>query len=133
MGNFSASPFFDPDPESGVGGWGDPQDDYQITTGGFAFDFDRPYPAPHRVRRNYTAMPGTGGFGDGTPPVTDPLATFFTPESVKSLVDGFPGDFVQFQKLFEGGNGPHGAIHQSVGGCVAAAVFVPFFGDVEFN
>ena len=49
--NFSTSPFFDPDPKSGLGGWGDPQDDYQITTGGFAFDFERPYPAPHRIRR----------------------------------------------------------------------------------
>ena len=41
---------------------------------------------------------------------------FIAPERVKDMVDGFPGDFVGFQKLFEGGDGPHGAIHQMVGG-----------------
>ena len=60
-------------------------------------------------------MPGGGGLGDGTPPATEPLNTLFTPESIEAMVDGFPGDFVGFQKLFEGG--AHGAIHQSVGGC----------------
>jgi len=29
------------------------------------------------------------------------------------------GGLDSFQKLFDGGDGAHGAIHQSVGGCVA--------------
>ena len=116
--DFSTSPFFDPDPESGLGGWGDPQDDFQITTGAFAFDFERPYPTPHRIRRNYTAM------SDGAPSVTEPLNTLFTPERIETMVDGFPGDFVGFQKQFEGSDG---AIHQIVGGCVAMDCPLPLF------
>jgi hypothetical protein len=121
--DFYSSPIFDPDPESGFGGWGEPQDDFQITTGAFAFGFERPYPVPHRIRRNYTATPAPGGFGDGSPPITAPLNTFFTPQAVESMVDGFPGDFVGFQALFESGSGSHGAIHQSVGGYVSMIVF----------
>jgi len=114
--NFYDSPFFDPNPKTGLGGWGDPSDDFQITTGAFASDFVPLYPVPHRIRRNYTYIPAPGGFGDGTPPITDPLVTFFTPQRVEAMVDDFPGDFLGFQKLFESGGGAHGAIHQSVGG-----------------
>jgi len=120
--DFYNSSIFDPDPRTGLGGWGDPSDDFQITTGAFASDFVRPYPAPHRIRRNYTLIPAGGGFGDGTPPITQPLNTFFTPERVNAMVDGSPGDFVGFQKLFEGGDGAHGTVHQIVGGCVISAV-----------
>ena len=115
-GDFYNSPIFDPDPNTGLGGWGDPSDDFQIKTGAFASDFVRPYPAPHRVRRNLTLVSSGGGFGDGSPPITQPLNTFLTPERVKAMVDGFPGDFVGFQKLLEGGEGAHGAIHQILGG-----------------
>lgn len=119
--NFYNSSLFDPNPTSGLGGWGDQSDDFQITTGAFASDFVRPYPAPHPLRRIFTSAPAAGGgFGDGTPPVTAPLNTLFTPQRIKDMVDGFPGDFVGFQKLFEGGNGSHGAIHQSVGGSVTS-------------
>ena len=123
-GDFYHSTIFDPGAETGLGGWGDPSDDFQITTGAFASDFVRPYPAPHRIRRNYTVIPSAGGFGDGTPPITQPLNTFFTPERIMAMVDGSPGDFVQFQKVFEGGDGSHGAIHQIVGGCATSTFSV---------
>ena len=125
--NFNSSSIFDPNPRSGFGGWGDPQNDFQITTGAFASDFELLYPAPHRLRRNFSLSPPPGpGLGD-EPPITQPLNTFITPESIRDMVDGFPGDFVGFQKLFEGGNGSHGAVHIMVGGCVAITAFVPFY------
>ena len=67
---------------------------------------------------------GPGGFGDGSPPIVDPLPSFLTPERVGAMVNGFEGDFVGFQALFEGGDGSHGAIHQIVGGCVPSIIFV---------
>jgi len=114
--DFPNSPIFGADPKHGLGGWGDPTKDYSITTGGFATDFVPAYPIPHPIRRNYTAVPAPGGFGDGSPPITDPIATFFTPERVQAMVEGFPGNFTGFQALFEGGDGSHGAIHQIIGG-----------------
>lgn len=125
--DFYNSPIFDSDPITGLGGWGDRSDDFQITTGAFASNFVPAYPAPHRIRRNYTSVSSGGGFGDGTPPITRPLSSFFSLESIKPMVDGFPGDFVGFQKLFEGGDGSHGAIHQILGGCVTSPVFVLFW------
>ena len=40
----------------GVGGWGDPENDFQIYTGGFK-DVIRAYPNPHHIRRNFTLFP----------------------------------------------------------------------------
>jgi len=112
--DFYNSPIFDPDLKSGLGGWGDPKDDFQITTGAFSYDFDRPYPVQHRLRRNFSVTPPTGGFGDGTPPNPALLDTAITPEVVKALVDDYAGDFVGFQARFE--SGPHGAVHLMVSG-----------------
>jgi len=113
--DFYNSHIFNPDPKTGLGGWGDPSDDFQITTGALASDFVRHYPVPHRIHRNYTLI-SWGSFGDGTPPITLPLNTFIAPERVEAMVDGLPGDFLGFQTLFENGNGSHGAIHQMIGG-----------------
>jgi hypothetical protein len=46
--------FSDTDPESGIGGWGTLDNDYQITKGAFSHGFQLAYPIPHRLRRNYT-------------------------------------------------------------------------------
>jgi hypothetical protein len=106
--NFQNSTFWDPDTTSGVGGWGDPNDDYQITDGGFADGFIVSYPSPHRLRRNYTP--------------TDPdnpnvlFTSTFTPESQAAMVNNFTGNFVGFQALFQ--TGSHRSVHLIVGGCV---------------
>ena len=106
--NFQNSTFWDPDTTSGVGGWGDPNDDDQITDGAFADDFHVSYPSPHRLRRRYT--PTAPGNPD------EPLTNEFTPESQAAMVNGFEGDFIGFQARL--GPGSHGAIHEIVGGCV---------------
>jgi len=100
--DFFNSTIFNDSPNSGFGGWGNPADDYQITTGAFADDFVPVYPVPHKVRRNYTARsPGGDIFGDGTPAAPNPFWTYFTPASVKALVQGHIGDFEGFQAEFE--------------------------------
>lgn len=104
--DFENSDIWDPDPVSGIGGWGNPDDDYQITSGAFANDFSLVYPSSHRLRRHYT--PTVSG-----PNGTVALASLFTPESQIALVNGYVADFIHFQQHLEGGS--HGAIHRIVG------------------
>ena len=101
--NFLNATIFDDSPTSGFGGWGDPAQDYHITTGALADNFKLAYPVPHGLRRNYSAKYYfTDPFGDGTPVPTDDLWTFFTPAKRDAAVNGFVGDFKGFQALFEG-------------------------------
>jgi len=101
--NFPNATIFNDSPTSGLGGWGDPADDYHVTTGALADSFKLAYPVPHGLRRNYTAKYYiTDAFGDGTYVPTDDLWTLFTPASRDALVNGFVGDFEGFQALFEG-------------------------------
>lgn len=105
--DFEHSDIWDPDPESGLGGWGTADNDYQITTGAFATDYSLVYPSPHTLRRQYTPIiPGQNGTN-----VT--LATLFTPESQKALITGYKADYIHFQQHLEFGS--HGAIHRIVG------------------
>ena len=104
--DFTNSTFWDPDTTSGIGGWGDPNNDYQITSGGFANNFTLSYPSPHKLRRQYT--PIFPGFPE--------LATLITPESQAAIINGFVGDFIAFQAALQGGS--HAAIHIMVGACV---------------
>jgi len=90
----------------GVGGWGDPNDDNQITDGAFV-DFIVSYPLPHRLRRRYT--PNNPNNPD------ELLANAFTPESQAAMVNGFQGDFIGFQVRLKSGS--HAAVHETVGGC----------------
>jgi len=103
--NFQNSTFWDPDADSGVGGWGDPNNDNQITDGAFA-DLAVSYPVPHRIRRKYTPLSDTG----------ESLAAIFTPESQRAMVAGTVGDFIGFQAAIQPRS--HAAVHQIVGGCV---------------
>ena len=105
--DFENSDFWDPDPVSGLGGWGDPDNDWEISTGAFASDFPLVYPSPHTLRRQYTPL------AEG-PNGTIELASLFTPESQEALVNGYVADFIRFQQKIEGGS--HGAIHRIVGG-----------------
>ena len=107
--NFLNSTFWDPDPTSGLGGWGDSNDDHQVTAGAFADDFFLSYPSLHKLRRIYgPTMPEKPG---------QILTDAFTPESQVAMVNDFVGNFTGFQARFEGG--AHGAIHRIVGGCVS--------------
>ena len=98
------SPFFDASP-SGVGGWGDPANDYQIHTGGFK-DVVRAYPNPHHIRRNFSVMPFTNPnvvlpFWEDLVPVDFMINTTMTKKNVEYLVNNFEGDFIGFQAYLE--------------------------------
>ena len=55
--DFYESSFWkDSDPESGLGGWGDPNADFEVPDGGF-HTLPLSYPSPHTVRRNFTLYP----------------------------------------------------------------------------
>ena len=108
MSDLYNSKFFD-NSSSGVGGWGDPANDYQITTGGFK-DMVVAYPNPHRIRRNFTLYP-FADLGFPAPWGDDPLAPplpadmmvnqTFTKENVDYLVNNYEGDFFGFRAYFE--------------------------------
>jgi hypothetical protein len=101
--DFTNATIFNDSPTSGFGGWGDPANDYQITTGAFAKDFEVAYPVPHMIRRNYTSRSANPNpFGDGTPPAPDAFWNYFTRESQDTLINGYIGDFEGFQTQLEG-------------------------------
>ena len=102
------STIFDEDEICGLGGWGDPNDDIQITTGGFK-DAMRAYPSPHRIRRQFTLQPLVNipnPFpNDPLAPPIDPTILIngtFSQTNYDFLLNGFFGDFKGFQAYLEG-------------------------------
>ncbi|KAJ7178099.1 Di-copper centre-containing protein [Mycena filopes] len=113
--------FKDSDPTSGLGGWGDPANDFRVPDGAFSnkSEFRLTYPSPHTLRRNFTLQPFLNfplpGFLTAAQEQIDGNATF-TPAERDKLVNGFVGDFKGFQAYFESFNGSHGAVHLTLGG-----------------
>ena len=103
------SDLFD-DSSSGIGGWGDPANDYQISTGGLK-DIILAYPNPHHIRRNLTVLPfATSNYpafvfpGDPLSPPSprDMMANItMTKQNVDYTVNNFEGDFSGFQAWVE--------------------------------
>ncbi|KAJ7182211.1 Di-copper centre-containing protein [Mycena crocata] len=120
-GVFTSDMFDDSDPESGLGGWGDPANDVRVPDGAFSntSSFRLSYPSPHPLRRNFTLQPflnfPLAGFLSEADEELYANATF-TPAERDKMVNGFVGDFKGFQKYFEGFNGSHGAVHLMMGG-----------------
>lgn len=101
----------------GLGTWGDPNDDIQISTGGLK-DIMLAYPSgPHRIRRNFTLyFPQDFPIPSGVPRPDPTLMvnTTFTSDIVNTLVSSYTGDYVGFQASLEGG--PHPGPHFILGG-----------------
>ena len=97
---FESSFWKDSDPLRGLGGWGDPDDDYSVHDGGFR-DLILAYPVPHHVRRNFTIL----AWEDvPSPLVIEPLKlgnTSFTPSVVEAILETPTGDYKGFQKVLE--------------------------------
>ena len=102
------SPFFD-NSYSGVGGWGDPTNDYQIYAGGFK-DQIRVYLNPHHIRRSFSLFPfsnpGMTSTFAGDPaapplPVGFMVNTAVTKQNVDYIVNNFEGNFVGFRTYSE--------------------------------
>jgi tyrosinase len=112
--------FSDTDPKSGIGGWGDPEQDYEVHAGALGADsgFRLNYPNNHPLRRNYSNQPWIP-FDGVIPFFPDPYAKVnetFTPEKVEALINGFVGDYEGFQAEFEAWNKAHFAVHSVIGG-----------------
>jgi tyrosinase len=99
--DFYESSFWkDSDPMSGLGGWGDPNDDYSVHDGGFR-NLQLAYPVPHHVRRNFSLLAWKGR---SFPLIIDPLKignTSFSASVVESLLETPAGDFRGFQTVLE--------------------------------
>ncbi|KAG6812166.1 hypothetical protein H0H92_004097 [Tricholoma furcatifolium] len=100
--DFYNSPMFaNSDPESGLGGWGDPYADASVLDGAFSATsgFALSYPYPHTLKRNFTLRP----FMDYPDPeqwhvIPDKMANeSFSSEQVSRAIDSWVGDFRGFQ------------------------------------
>ncbi|KAI0271789.1 Di-copper centre-containing protein [Russula aff. rugulosa BPL654] len=112
---FESSFWKDSDPMSGLGGWGDPNDDYTVHDGGFR-NLPLAYPVFHHVRRNFSLLAWEG---IPSPLVTDPLKignTSFSAAVIKSLLETPAGNFKEFQTVLEALQGPHSGVHVTVSG-----------------
>ena len=92
--------------------------DFVVGTGGFSSNFTLAYPVSHGLRRNFTLQPYINFASDGDffpEPYLDANATF-TPEAINQAITNYIGDYKGFQKLIEGFQGPHGSVHEILGG-----------------
>lgn len=114
--NFYSSPFFqDSDPKSGLGGWGDPTQDFAVTDGALS-QFHLSYPSPHILRRNYTAQPYLTSKSPLIPDKSILAEETFRKEDVERVVTTHDGDFKGFTADLEGPGGVHGGPHLIMGG-----------------
>jgi len=124
--DFYNSDFWDTS-SNGVGGWGDPNNDFQIYDGGFK-DVVRVYPSPHHIRRNYSLFPMSNprlippwGFDPLAPPLNASymINTTMTKENVDYVTSNYEGNYMAFQGYFESTSGVHLGAHLIVGGDMA--------------
>ena len=94
--DFYESSFWnDSDPNSGLGGWGDPNADYQVPDGGL-HTLQLAYPLPHFIRRNFSIYsPPFPGTEPANPVFNDPI--LFSASEVETVLNVPPGDYLQFQ------------------------------------
>jgi len=113
--DFYESSFWkDSNPQSGLGGWGDPNADYSISDGGFS-KLQLSYPTPHTLHRNFTLRPFDIPFLVLDDPTFEANRSFLAPAVEKILEIS---DYKEFQKEVEA-KGPHGAVHLIVGADLA--------------
>jgi tyrosinase len=95
-------------------------EDFHVGTGGFASNFTLAYPATHPLRRNFTLEPWATFAGSSyvPEPYRDANATF-TPAAIAGIIANNTGDFKGFQAAIEYFEGPHGAVHEILGGDLA--------------
>jgi tyrosinase len=102
--DFYESTFWsDTNPESGLGGWGNPNADFSVPNGGFS-SLHVSYPSPHILRRNFTLQPFQGFAPPFNTFFTQPLkeanSSFLAPE-IEQILETSAGDYKGFQEAFE--------------------------------
>ncbi len=89
----------DSDPKSGLGGWGDPNADYDVPDGGFS-GLHLSYPSPHTLRRNFTLRP----YDFPSPLFADPTLeanASISAAAIETVLAAAAGDFKGFQVALE--------------------------------
>jgi len=101
--DFHESSFWkDSDPQSGLGGWGNPNADFSVPDGGFN-TFQLSYPSPHTLRRNFTLLAFDSSFLPAqffTEPLKEANASF-SASAIEALLKTSAGDYRDFQAAFE--------------------------------
>jgi tyrosinase len=100
---YESSFWSDSNPESGLGGWGNPNVDFEVPDGGFS-SLHLSYPSPHTLRRNFTLQP-FGSFDPAldiffTQPLKEANSSFLAPV-IEQLLETPAGDYKGFQEAFE--------------------------------
>lgn len=97
---FESSFWQDSDPNSGLGGWGDPNNDHQVPNGALS-DMMLSYPSPHTVRRNFTLQPFQV---PNQPLYTNPnmqANSSFSASAIQAILGTSAGDYNSFQMGIE--------------------------------
>ena len=96
---YDSSFWKDFDPASGVGGWGNPNTDFEVPNGGF-HSLPLSYPSPHTVRRNFTLLP----FNVPYPFFTEPRKmanSSFSASAIEAILRTAAGNYKGFQTALE--------------------------------
>ena len=96
---FESSFWKDSNPQSGLGGWGDPNADFGVPDGGFN-KFHLSYPSPHILRRNFTLYPFAVPYPLFPDHQKEANATFSVSE-IEAALETSAGDFKGFQEALE--------------------------------
>jgi tyrosinase len=97
---FESSFWKDSDPSCGLGGWGDPNNDYRVPDGALS-NMTLAYPSPHTVRRNFTLQPFQV---PDEPFYTNPnlhANASFSSSAIQAILGTSAGDYQGFQMGIE--------------------------------
>lgn len=115
---FESSFWQDSDPNSGLGGWGDPNNDYRVPNGALS-NMTLTYPSTHTVRRSFTLQPFQV---PNQSLYTNPnmqANSSFSASAIQAILGTSAGDYNDFQMGIETFEGPHGSVHLIMGGDMA--------------
>ena len=93
---FGSSFFKESSPISGLGGWGDPKNDYTVPDGALASGFAISYPVYHHLRRNWTIQPFIASAATAPLIFTEPLVLANSTFTVSPYVDLDPSIGLNF-------------------------------------
>ena len=118
--NVYGSSFFDSDPESGLGGFGAQDNDFEVQDGGFGVNstFRLSYPSPHALRRNFTLQPFLLANAQTEQFILEPAQyanVSLTYSAIDDIVNGFVGDFKGLQATIDGFEGAVYSAHGIIG------------------
>ncbi|KAG9103970.1 hypothetical protein FRC07_009879, partial [Ceratobasidium sp. 392] len=114
--SFNTSAIWDADPNSGLGTFGDPNDDYYVKNGGFK-DMKVSYPITRGIRRQYTPYPYLTWWW--VPRPTEAATETIQQKYVDDVINGYAGDFRAMQNASEKAQAMHPNIHMIMGGDMA--------------